>query len=102
MTSRPKDPDRLHLRRVTSGTTYLIIYKKRMIGQVESIPRESPDKNVWPSILLEKPFSPALCDRIRDLVNKRDGTNRNIEVRSAPRRDHPAILKFLKGRRLTW
>ena len=88
------NPDRLHLRRSVHGTTYLILYRQRLIGQVGL----SPDS----AILLEKPFSEQFCDRIRDLVNKRDGTNRNITVRCAPDRNDPAILKFLSRQRLSW
>ena len=92
--SSRQHPDRLHLRRNASGLTYYIVYRQRMIGQVTTQP-DAP-------ILLEKPFSEQFCDRIRDLVNKRDGTNRNIRVVSAPTRDNPAIVKYLTKQRLSW
>lgn len=57
---------------------------------------------IVPPILLHQPFSEQLKDRIRDLVNKRDGTNRDIVVKCAPRRDHPAIQKYLMQRMLRW
>ncbi len=57
---------------------------------------------VDPPILLEKRFSERLVDRIKDLVNKRDGTNRDIVVNAAPRPDHPAIKKYMMKRMLTW
>lgn len=102
MTQQPKDPDRLHLRKLPGVTSYLIIYKRRLIGQVESVPIPTTNGFIDPPILLEQPFSEQLQDRIRDLVNKRDGTNRDIVVRCAPRRDHPAIQNYLMRRVLRW
>jgi hypothetical protein len=101
--STPFDPNRLHLKRVTGrSSTYLIVFKQRIVGQVESVPVRAIGGGMEePPILLERPFSERLQDRIRDLVNKRDGTNRNIIVRSAPRRDHPAIIRYFE-KRLSW
>lgn len=103
MTHR-KDPNRLHLRkcRILGSTTYYIVYRQRKIGQVESLPLVTRDGLIQPPILLNRPFSEFLIDRIRDLVNKRDGTNRNIVVKAAPRPDHPAIKKYMLQRILRW
>ncbi len=97
-----KDPNRLHLLRVPGATTFFIVYRQRRIGQVESVQIPVLGGFVDPPILLEKPFSEAFTDRIKDLVNKRDGTNRNIVVKTPPKRDHPAIKKYLMQRILRW
>ena len=102
--SRQSDPNRLFLWTPPGGNTSLIIYKQRMIGQVSLKPVPTFAGLMDPPILLEKPFSERLKDRIRDLVNQRDGTNRNIVVREAPSRDHPAVVKYFEKKRskLSW
>ena len=97
-----RDPDRLHLWRVPGATTFFIVYRQRRIGQVESVKIPVLGGFIDPPILLEKPFSEAFTDRIKDLVNKRDGTNRDIVVKTPPRRDHPAIIQYLTQSRLRW
>ncbi len=97
-----RDPGRLHLWRVPGATTFFIVYRQRRIGQVESVQIPVLGGFVEPPILLEKPFSEAFTDRIKDLVNKRDGTNRDIVVKTPPRRDDPAIIQYLTQTRLRW
>lgn len=97
-----KDPNRLHLIRAPGATTYFIVYRQRRIGQVESVQLQTINGMIDPPILLEKPFSEPFIDRIKDLVNKRDGTNRDIVVKTPPRQDHPAIKKYLLQRILRW
>lgn len=97
-----KDPDRLYLWPVPGSTTYFIVYKQRRIGQVESVQLPTLNGLIDPPILLEKPFSEAFVTRIKDLVNKRDGTNRDIAVRTPPRRDDPVIQDYLLRRKFRW
>lgn len=102
MASSHKDPNRLHLHRVPGATAYFIVYRQRRIGQVESVQLPTLTGFIDPPILLERRFSEQLIERIKDLVNRRDGTNRDIVVKTPPRRDHPAIQKFLTQRLLRW
>lgn len=97
-----KDPNRLHLWPVPGATTWFIMYRQRRIGQVESIRLPTMNGMIDPPILLHKPFSEQLINRIKDLVNKRDGTNRDIVVSTAPNPNHPAIQKYLLGRQFRW
>jgi len=96
------NPNRLHLWPTPKGTTYFIMYKQRIIGQVEALLSLGFGGLKDPPILLHKPFSEHLVNRIKDLVNRRDGTNRDIVVKTPPRPDHPAIQKYLTQRMLTW
>ncbi len=89
-----KDPNRLHLRKFSGTSTYMIVCKQRRIGQVQGAPMLTKKGLVQPVILLERKFSEQLVERIKDMVNNIMGTNQDFRVMVPPRADHPAIEKY--------
>ena len=102
MIQQPKDPNRLHLRRHPGTATYLIVWKRRRIGQVEGAPMLTKNGFVQPVILLERKFSEQLVERIKDLLNNVMGTNHDFRVSVPPRADHPAIQEYNLRQRAKW
>lgn len=96
------DPDRLHLRKWQNTPTYFIIWKQRRIGQVNALPVLTKRGLLQPPILLETKFSEQMVERIKDLVNKVLKTNHDFAVNVPPRRDHPAIEKYLLRQQAKW
>lgn len=96
------DPNRLHLRKLPNTSTYFICWKQRRIGQVNAFPIPTKNGFVQPAILLEAKFSEQMVERIKDLLNKVMGTNHDFRVHVPPRRDHPAIQKYLMRQQAKW
>ena len=90
------DPNRLQLRRIPGSTIYFIWHQQKWIGTVDSVPAMTIRGIQPPAILLRRVCTEQLIDRIRDLVNKRDGTNRTVAViPPPPSMEHPAIQRFM-------
>lgn len=98
----PKNPDRLHLRKLPGTATYFIVCKQRRIGQVEGAPILTKNGLVQPVILLHRKFSEQLVERIKDMVNNIMKTNQDFRVMVPPRADHPAIEKYNLRQRAKW
>lgn len=97
-----KDPNRLHLRRHPGTATYFIVWKRRMIGQVQGAPMLTKDGLIQPVILLQRKFSEQLVERIKGVVNNIMKTNQDFRVMVPPRADHPAIEKYNLRQRAKW
>ena len=102
MILQPKDPNRLHLQRFPGTVTYMIVFHRRIIGQVEGSPMKTKKGFVQPVILLHKRFSQQLVERIKDMLNNIMGTNQDFRVSVPPRADHPAIEKYNLRQRAKW
>ncbi len=102
MIRHKSDPNRLHLRKWQNTPTYFIVYQQRRTGQVNAAPILTKNGFVQPAILLEAKFSEQMVERIKDLLNKVMKTNHDFRVHVPPRRDHPAIEKYLLKKQAKW
>ena len=90
----------LKLVRLGNSYVYVVRLGPRIIGRVDCLPIVTKKGIKEPPLLLFERVSERLEDRIKDLINKRDGTNRDIEVKRAP--DRQKVKKALERRRLVW
>ena len=90
----------LRLTRLGRSYVYVVRLGPRIIGRIDCLPIVTKKGVMEPPLLMFERVEEPLLDRIKDLVNKRDGTNRNIEVRWSP--DKNKVKKLAQRRRLVW
>ena len=75
--------------------TDLIFVGKTFVGLIG---RRSYNGHL-PKITLDRTLTEQMLERIKKVINKRDGTNRDVEViNPPPPLDHPAIQRYLLRR----
>lgn len=90
----------LRLTRLGQSYVYMVRLGPRFIGRIDCLPIVTKQGMKDPPLLMFERVSEPLLDRIKDLVNKRDGTNRDVEVHYTP--DRNKIRKHMERRQLTW